>query len=245
MNPQPDTRPTRLWYLAPLVIMAAAVAVFVWSVGEARQDVEAAIAAMPRVVFPPGGEVEIAEPGRVVFYYETRSVVDGTRIESQRPQRRITLQVTPPPDAASAENAASNSEPNVEPTEARNIHWRDEGRADAKAVYDQPNHAGFAAWVYDAPVAGTYTLSASYSDPPSSEDDGDDADDTDAASDPAAETPTMVVAAGDLRIESYFNAWTGLFGAAAAVAIAMVVAVVIAVVIYIKRNRQRWQRPEA
>ena len=210
-------RVSKLWYLAPVAVMAVGVGLFLATLSVARADVERAIAEMPRVVFPPGGEVEIDRAGEVTIYYETRSAVDGVSITANKPQRRIELRVTPP----GAERAV----------EATNIHWREEGAREAKAVYDHLRYAGFAAWRYDAPEPGTYTLRARYSDA-AARDDGE------------AAPPTFVAAVGRLDPAQYFNSWTGIFGGASAVAAAMVVAVVLATVIYVRRNPGRWQRSE-
>lgn len=228
MNDKPhESRPSALWYLAPVAVMAVAVVVFIASLGVAGSEVRRDVAAMPRVVFPGGGAVDIEDPGEVTLYYETRSVVDGQEVVGERPQRRIELRVTTP---------SGNTE------EATNIHWREEGAYDAKAIYDLPTYSGFGAWKYTASQRGTYHLSAAFSDTTAGRGDGGSPA---SEQDEEAKLPTFAVAVGDIDLQEHFSSWTGLFGAAAIVAAAMVVAVALAVLVYVKRNRDRWSRSDS
>lgn len=224
-NSSDESRPSALWYLAPVAIVAGCIIVFLATLGSVGSEVRSDLVGMPRVAFPEGGEVELPEQGQYTIYYETRSVINDREIEAERPQRRIALTFTTPMG---------------ETEEATNIHWREEGAYDAKGIYNLPQYAGFAAWKYSAAQAGTYELAAAFSDP--KENDADAPPAAGEASD--AELPTFVVAVGDLDLQRHFSSWTGLFGAAAIVAVAMVIAVALAVLVYVKRNRARWSRSE-
>jgi len=219
------------WYLLPVLIIAAGVAWFSLTLQSSEKIISQRIADLKRyhIQDGQGPVIEIDQPGVTTFYYETLTIIDGETLEYDLPEHRIILDLMP--------------ESGGQVIEAANTHWQHEAREYQNEVYRADPYHGFAAWQVNIPAAGTYQLSAKFTETPAyemdeleeiiAEQEGENVETLPLPNTP----PTLAVAQGMLDVQDKFLDRGGsLFRSAAGLAIGFVLAVAIALFVYAKRN---------
>ena len=226
INPFQASRPSGLWYLLPVVIMAVSVAVFIASLGSVGREVRSDVAAMPRVVFPEGGAIELPREGPYGLLRDSQ--------RGGRPGGRGRAAAAA--DLAAGHHARRRDRRGDQHPLARKRALRRQGDLRPAAYSGLRRVEVHSTASRHVPLFRRFFRSAaagSDSESRASQASGEASE---------AESPRFVVAVGNLGLQEHFSSWTGLFGAAAMVAVAMVVAVTLAIWVYVKRNPGRWSR---